>query len=492
MVLMMLVSMPLAAGLLCLVIRSHRWLEAINLVAFAAVTSLGLRLVADVIAAGDGAISWGNGFLRADALSAWLTLLIGAVSLASGFYAVGYFRREVASGDLKAGACREFYRLTPFFTAAMLMVVLLNNMGLMWVAVEGTALSSVLLVALHNRKTSLEAAWKYIMLGGVGLVLALFGTVLIYAATLGHGAGESLPDFNWSTMRDMAGELDPELMRLAFIFLFVGYGTKAGLAPMHNWLPDAHSEAPTPTSAMLSGVSLKVAIYALLRGHMLAAACLHTEFSHNLLLGFGLFSMLLAGPFVLVQKNLKRMLAYSSLEHMGLVCVGFGLNTPLAIFGALLHMGYHALAKPVLFFAAGNIHQKLHALDFRRLGTGVGRTLPLTGALLGSAVIAISGMPPFGLFFSELTIVAGAFGSGQFWAGGLALVALLVVFCGMLTRFANLLLGPRAERSGEAWIAGNVLALALPLATLLALSVWLPMSARQLLRQAAAIIGGAS
>jgi len=224
---------------------------------------------------------------------------------------------------------------------------------------------------------------------------------------------------------------------------------------------------------------------------MSRTACLQSDFSRHLLLGFGLFSMLLAGPFVLTQKNLKRMLAYSSLEHVGLVCVGFGLNTPIAIFGALLHMGYHALTKPVLFFAAGNIHQRYHVLDFRRLGSGIGGALPLTGLLFGVAAVAISGLPPFGLFFSELIIITGAFASDQAWVGGVALVALLVVFCGMLTRFTHLLLGRRDPGGGgESWSKSNVVALLLPLVVLLVLGLWVPAAAKQLLQQAAAIIGG--
>jgi len=491
MLLILLICIPLVAGLTSLIVRRERWLEAINVVAFASVCALGMILVRGVMRSSDGVVIGGGEFLRADALSAWMVLLVGVVSLASSFYAVGYFRRELSAGDLTVGRCREYYRLTPFFATAMLLVVLVNNLGVMWVAIEGTALSSVLLVALYNRKTSLEAAWKYIMLGGVGLVLALFGTVLVYASTLDDFGAAELPSFDWSTMMGMAARLDPHLMKLAMIFLFVGYGTKAGLAPMHSWLPDAHSEAPTPTSAMLSGVSLKIAIYALLRVHMLATACLQSDFSRHLLLGFGLFSMLLAGPFVLTQKNLKRMLAYSSLEHVGLVCVGFGLNTPIAIFGALLHMGYHALTKPVLFFAAGNIHQRYHVLDFRRLGSGIGGALPLTGLLFGVAAVAISGLPPFGLFFSELIIITGAFASDQAWVGGVALVALLVVFCGMLTRFTHLLLGRRDPGGGgESWSKSNVVALLLPLVVLLVLGLWVPAAAKQLLQQAAAIIGG--
>jgi hydrogenase-4 component F len=373
----------------------------------------------------------------------------------------------------------------------MLLVVLANNLGVMWIAVEATALSSVLLVALYNRKTSLEAAWKYVMLGGLGLVLALFGTIFTYAAAIGKAGGERLPSFNWSRLLAMAPQLDHHLMTLAFIFVLVGFGTKAGLAPMHTWLPDAHSEAPSPTSAMLSGVSLKIAVYALLRFHILTSACLGSGFSRNLLLGFGLFSMLLAGPFILVQQNLKRMLAYSSLEHVGLICAAVGMNAPLTVFGALLHMGYHALTKPVLFFAAGNIHQQLHTLDFRQLGCGLVRTMPFTALGLSLAAVAVNGLPPFGLFVSELTVIVGGFKSNQAWVSVVILMTLLFVFSGVLNKLAGLLLGPGGgEHPRETISAGNVAAMSLPLGTLLLFTAWWPASLRQLIEQASNIIRG--
>src|ERR1017187_4380093 len=328
---------PLLVGLLCLVARPRGLLEALNIAGFTATLALGMKLVQAVLAQPGGAVTEWKEFLRADALSAWMVLLISVVSLSTSFYAVRYFRRDLAAGALTARRAREFSVLTPIFASGMLLVVLANNLGVMWAAVEVTALSSVLLVALYNHKTSLEAAWKYVMLGSLGLVLALFGTIFAYAAAISPGGGEAMPSFNWSHLLAMAPQLNPQLITLAFIFVLVGYGTKAGLAPMHTWLPDAHSEAPSPTSAMLSGVSLKVALYALLRFHILTTACLGTGFSRHLLLGFGLFSMVLAGPFILTQKNLKRMLAYSSLEHIGLICVGIGLNTRVTIWGALLH-----------------------------------------------------------------------------------------------------------------------------------------------------------
>ena len=203
------------------------------------------------------------------------------------------FERDLAAGAVTPGRVKEFFVLTPLFTAGMFLVVLANNLGVMWFALEATALSSVLLVALYNRNTSLEAAWKYVMLGSLGLALALFGTVFTYAAAMEKNSAP-LPSFNWSHLMAMAGQLDPRMIKLAFVFVLVGYGTKAGLAPMHTWLPDAHSEAPSPTSAMLSGVSLKVALYALLRFHILTTRLPRLRFQPDLLLGFGLGSMFLA------------------------------------------------------------------------------------------------------------------------------------------------------------------------------------------------------
>ena len=404
-----------------------------------------------------------------------MVLLISAVSLATSLYAVSYFRRDLAAAVVSERRWRQFYVLTPLFATGMLLVVLANNLGVMWIAVEATALSSVLLVALYNRKTSLEAAWKYVMLGGLGLVLALFGTILTYAAAIIPSRLE-MASFNWSSLLAMAPHMDHYLMTLAFILVLVGYGTKAGLAPMHTWLPDAHSEAPSPTSAMLSGVSLKIALYALLRFHILTSACLGSDLSCNLLLGFGLFSMLLAGPFILMQKNLKRMLAYSSLEHVGLICAAVGMNAPLTVFGALLHMGFHALTKPVLFFAAGNIHQHFHTLDFRRIGSGLARSMPATALLLGLAAVAVCGLPPFGLFVSELTVIAGGFTSrtslGQRRDPGLAHRRLLRNAQQTLRPVARSRPGRRAARAHLR--SATFAAMSLPLAALLVLTVRLP------------------
>jgi hydrogenase-4 component F len=482
---------PAVAALCCLLTRSRRVMAFVNVLAFGITLALGMELLLQLQAPPNVVTECGE-FFRADALSVWMVLLISVVSLASSLYAGPYFKRDLAARVVTPGRVKEYFVLTPVFATGMFLVVLANNLGVMWFALEATALSSVLLVALYNRSTSLEAAWKYVILGSLGLALALFGTVLTYAA--GIDQNSTAPhSFNWSHLMSMAGQLDPRMIKLAFVFVFVGYGTKAGLAPMHTWLPDAHSEAPSPTSAMLSGVSLKVALYALLRFHILTTACLGSSFSRTFLLVFGLGSMCLAAPFILVQTNLKRLLAYSSLEHVGLICVGFGLNSPVTIWGALLHMGYHALTKPVLFFAAGNIHQTCHTLQMRLIGPGMAKVLPVTAVCMGLAAASATGLPPFGLFFSELTILNGGFAAGHGVVSTVVLLALLGAFCGILYQLTRILLGvPKVARTSDAAPLDGVPAMGLMLGALLVFSVWLPAPLRFIMQRAAGIIGGES
>ncbi|MEI6392624.1 MAG: proton-conducting transporter membrane subunit [Verrucomicrobiota bacterium] len=479
---------PAAAGLFCLLARSRPAMALANMLAFAVTVGLGVMLLRKVIEP-PYVVTEFEEFFRADSLSAWMVLLISVVSLGTSLYAGQYFRRDLAAGVVTAGRVKEFFVLTPLFATGMFLVVLANNLGVMWFALEATALSSVLLVALYNRKTSLEAAWKYVILGSLGLALALFGTVFTYAAAVNKDS--AMPSFNWSHLMSVAGQLDPRMIKLAFVFVLVGYGTKAGLAPMHTWLPDAHSEAPSPTSAMLSGVSLKVALYALLRFHILTTACLGSSFSRTMLLVFGLGSMCLAAPFILVQTNLKRLLAYSSLEHVGLICVGIGLNSPVTIFGALLHMGYHALTKPVLFFAAGNIHQSCHTLQMRLIGPGIAKLLPVTAVCMGLAAVAATGLPPFGLFFSEMTVLNGGFAAGHTFVSTVVLVALLAAFCGILYQLTRILLGvPKIARTNAVAPSAGAPAMVLMLAALLVFSIWLPEPLLEVMKRAAGIIGG--
>ena len=485
-ILLPILTVPALAALACLLMKSRRAMAAMNVLAFGINLVCGVRLLDSVLI--QQVVTECDEFFRADALSALMVLLISIVSLASSLYAGSYFSRDLAAATVTPGRVKEYFVLTPLFTAGMFLVVLSNNLGVMWFALEATALSSVLLVALYNRATSLEAAWKYVILGSLGLALALFGTVFTYASAI-HKGTTSLPSFNWSHLMSVAGNLDPRMIKLAWVFILIGYGTKAGLAPMHTWLPDAHSEAPSPTSAMLSGVSLKIALYALLRFHILTSACLGSAYSGTLLLVFGLTSMCLAAPFILIQKNLKRLLAYSSLEHVGLICVAIGLNSSLTTFGALLHMGYHALTKPVLFFAAGNIHQTCHTLQMRLIGPGLAQCLPLTILCMGLAGAAAVGLPPFGLFFSEMTVLTGGIAAGNTPVTVLLLLALLASFCGILYQLTRIFLGTQKEARPKASASGQGLpAMGLLLCALLVFSLWLPHSLLQLLRNATDII----
>ena len=489
MLLTSLLIIPAVAGMACLVVRPRCLMAGLAIAAFGSTLALAVRLFQAVLK--EGVVEEWNHFFYADALSAWMVLLISVVSLSSARYAGRYFKRDLAAGIVTEGRVRQFFVLTPLFVTGMFLVVLANNLGVMWFALEATALASVLLVALYNRRTSLEAAWKYVMLGSLGLALALLGTVFTYAAAIGQDGSEKLPSFNWSHLMTVAPRLDPRLLKLAFAFVLVGYGTKAGLAPMHTWLPDAHSEAPSPTSAMLSGVSLKIAIYALLRFHILTTACLGSNFSSRLLLGFGLFSMFLAPPFILVQTNLKRLLAYSSLEHVGLICTGIAMNTPITIAGALLHMGYHALTKPVLFFAAGNIHQSFHTLEMRLIGPGLAKLLPVTMVLMALAAAAATGLPPFGLFYSELAVIGGGFAANKAIISVLILIALIASFCGILKQLTRILLGaPRRPVKSQGSTFEGVPAMGLLLAALLLFSVWMPAPVFRLVQEAARIVGG--
>ena len=399
-------------------------------------------------------------------LNRWHPLTVIRVCLVLAAAAAGVVAAAPSAGVMAIGLVLLGLACSPYHTAANTMISRVSG-------------NDARLTAHHG------------MFGSLGLALALFGTVFTYAAAVGQSGTGELPSFNWSHFMLVAGQLDPRLIRLAFVFVLVGYGTKAGLAPMHTWLPDAHSEAPSPTSAMLSGVSLKIAVYALIRFHILATRCLGSEYSGTLLLCFGLFSMFLATPFILVQNNLKRMLAYSSLEHVGLICVAIGLNTPMTVFGGLLHMGYHALTKPVLFFAAGNIHQAFHTLKLRVIGPGVAKVLPGTALLMGLAAAAAMGLPPFGLFYTELTVLSGGFAAGRTAVSALALAALVAAFCGMLKQLTRILTGkPRIARTTDFGRWEGLPAMALLLGALLVFSLWIPATLLQLIQQAAGVIGG--
>jgi hydrogenase-4 component F len=378
--------------------------------------------------------------LRVDGLSALVLVLCGFVGLLSAAYGIGYIRRNDARGLVTPGLRQEWSVLTPIYVFAMLLVSVSNNLGILWIAVELTTLTSVFLVAYHNRNTSLEAAWKFLMLGSLGLGFALLGTVLLFASARGV-LGEDLSALHWTQFIRHAANLHPFTLRLGVVFALIGYGTKAGLAPMHTWKPDAYREAPSPACVMMAVGMLNAALYCLLRVHLISTAALGPGFSSGLLLALGLLSVLVAMPFILIQWNLKRLLAYSSIEHIGIMAVGIGLGGEAAVFGALLHMTYHTFAKPLAFFSAGTLAQLHGSSDFTAIGHGTLGRAPMASTLLLLAALFVTGSPPFSLFFSEMLILRAGFLGSHPVATAVFLAALVILFCGFAYQIGRLVLG---------------------------------------------------
>ncbi len=496
MILLVLLLVPLAAGVLSYFARRRGAMEAIHLICFTAIFLLSLALSGQVLAGGPVA-TW-NGFLYADHLSALVILLTASVVLACSVYAVGYLRDDERSGALDeegdaaaaASKLRWYYTLTPLFVFSMLLITVANNLGVMWVAIEATTLTSVFLVAFYGKVTSLEAAWKYAIIGGVGLSMALFGTILTYYSGHALPGSDTLAGLNWSFLAERASQLDKTTLRLAFILALLGYGTKAGLAPMHTWKPDAYGEAPVPAAAILSTAMLNCALYGLIRFHILASRALGPEFSGGLLLLFGMLSMGISVPFVLIQKNYRRLLAYHTIDHAGIMAAAAGIGGKLGALALMLHMTFHTVAKSLLFLCAGNVSQHFKTDLFKKIGGGVIRAMPLTGTVFLMAMLAIIGMPPFSLFQSEFLIVQAGFAGGHYLSSVLFILFGTGVFAGALLHVGGMVLGPATQvepAEWRHWQGAAILALA---GVLVVIGFWLPAPLLELIRGAARVVAG--
>jgi hydrogenase-4 component F len=438
MLLILLLLLPLLTGGGCLLTSERHWWERFNLAGFCGVALLAARTAWQV--AETGQVTALNGFLRADSLSAIVLVLTAFVCLVCAVYAVGYFRRDEQDGRVQLRQLKRYYALTPIFAGAMLLVPLADNLGVMWVAMESTTLASVLLVTLYNQKTSFEAGWKYIIIGSVGISLALFSTIITYYSAIGVLGAEAPSGMNWSVLAGLAERLNPQAMRLAFILALIGYGTKAGLAPMHTWKPDAYAEAPVPVATLLGAGFINCAIYGIIRFDSLAERCLGHAFPGTLLAAFGIGSILVAVPFVLVQRNFRRILAYSSIDHAGIMVAALGFGGKLGALGALLHMIFHAVTKPLMFFCAGNVQQQFGTPYFRKV-TGTIHTLPWTGTLFLLATLAVTGTPPFSLFQSEFTTLSAALAANRPGLAALLISGVVAIFAGFLIHMSKLNLG---------------------------------------------------
>ncbi len=414
---------PALAIVLILLVDRARVAEALNL--FASVISLAAVLA--ILARSDAAATFWGGYVLIDGLGIWAVLCAAVVYCLASLYAVGYMRLIGEEARLP-----RFYAMFAAFGLSTLIAPMMNNAGLYWIAIELTTLISTFLVAFEQEATSIEAAWKYIIVVSAGISLALLGTVLFYwAGTFVIGPTY---DMTWKVLQEVAPRLNPALASLAFLLVLIGYGTKIGLAPMHTWLPDAHSEGPAPVSALLSGALLNTAMVGVVRYLAIADAAGISGLARGTLLALGAFSLFVAALFILRQKGVKRLMAYSSVEHMGIIALGFGFGGPLGIAGALYHMLNHSLNKSAMFFGAGAV---MRAYQTKRI-SGIRRVLkhfPVLGSLWLAGAVAITGAPPFALFLSELAIIRAGLAASQDVLIGLMAVLLIVIFVGFLNQF---------------------------------------------------------
>jgi hydrogenase-4 component F len=378
-------------------------------------------------------------YLLVDDLNGTFVVLTTFVGFTTSVFSASYIGHELEIGRLTPPFVRFYHAMYQVLMFAMNLALIANNIGLMWVAIEMATLTTVLMVGIYRTHEALEAAWKYFILGSVGIALALFGTILVYMAAR-PVIGEGLDAMQWTVLVSRASGFDPALLDLAFVFLLLGYGTKVGLAPLHAWLPDAHAEGPTPISAVLSGLLLNVALYALLRFKILLAANAAALAPGPLMVTLGLLSLVFAAFMLYRRRDIKRMFAYSSIEHMGIITFAFGMGGPLANFAGLLHMTMHSLTKSAIFFAVGHITQVKGTQRIADMG-GLTETHPVLGWGLILGVVAIAGLPPLGIFMSEFLVVSSTFAREP-------LLALVLVF-GILVGFAALFLRLNSIAFGE-------------------------------------------
>jgi hydrogenase-4 component F len=431
-----LLAIPLAGGLFLALFGDRDWApEAnaiLNLGTFGAAAALTARIMGE-----NAVLAYGEQFF-VDSFNVFLVALTAFVALTTALFSRPYMRVERDRGKVNAGRMRLYHSMYQMFTFTMLLALTTNNMGILWVAMEAATLTTVLLVSLYRTPASLEAAWKYFILCGVGIAQALFGTILLYFAAeklLGAEGGALL----WTQLNAVKQSLEPTVVSLAFVFLLVGYGTKVGLVPLHNWLPDAHAEGPTPISAVLSGLLLNVALYAVVRSKILVDGALGNAFAGNLMMGFGLTSVAVAAFFLSRQKDIKRLFAYSSVEHMGLITFAFGMGGQLAAFAGLLHMTVHSLTKSAIFFTAGHAAQKTGTQVMEDI-RGLIKISPTVGWGLMLGTLAILGMPPFGVFASEFLILTIAMHAHP-WATPVLLVSLVVAFAAVFGKVQPMVFG---------------------------------------------------
>ncbi len=487
----LMLAAPLAAAIAIAILPArdggNRTIEAVHVASGVVVALLALVSVARVIGGAD-LVAFG-GWLYVDPLAAIFVGLVGVVGLLTGLYAISYVRHDVEHGELTPQKHKIFYVFFNLFVFTMMLAVTANNIVMMWVAVEATTLGSAFLVGLYGRRSSLEAAWKYVIICTVGVAFGLYGTVLTFAD--GAAAfGDPEKAVFWTSLMADAGKLDPMLAKIAFVFVLIGFGTKAGLFPMHAWLPDAHSEAPSPVSALLSGVLLKCALFVVIRYLAVTSRAVGPEFPQMLLMMLGFLSVAVSAFLVYVQHDLKRKLAYHSIEHLGLIALGLGIGGPLGIGAALLHAINHSFCKALLFCSSGNVLMMYGTRDLQQV-KGLLRRAPASGILLMAGALALAGFPPFNVFVSEFLIFAAGLAQG-WWA---LMIVTGLLFTITIAALIHIISGSVLGKVPETVPVGDVGWRALApmwalLAIVLVLGVAVPQPVAHLVREATAVVLG--
>jgi len=472
---------PILGALISLVVKRKVWvLEMTAAVSTVSELIAALFIMSAVVK--NGRYDWSS-YFSVDSLGAVVMGTVAVIGTAAVFYSIGFLRQEVEKQIIGFNRTKEYFILFQLFMVAMYFAITTVNPILMWIGIESTTLSTAFLISIYNKPSALEAAWKYLIINSLALLLGFLGTLLFFTA-LPVAASSGL--VSWSALLANTAHFSPFIARMALIFVMIGYGTKVGLVPMHAWKPDAYGKASTPIAALFSGALLNVALMAIMRFKIVTDAAIGVEFSHRLFLIFGILSLAIPAFIVLVQRNYKRLFTYSSIEHAGIMALGFGFGG-LGIFAALLHMIYHSLAKATLFFASGNMLLKFSSSKIANV-RGVLTALPVTAVLLIAGFLAVTGVPPFGIFVTEFTILSVGF-TTHLPLALCSLVFLVMIFVGFLRHIVSLVFGtmPDGMTAGEAseWTLVPPVVLAV---LLLAMSVYVPGPVMTLLRSAAAVI----
>ena len=474
----------IAGALACLTMSRPRRILRMAVAVSALELGLGALMWATVLS--DGRVTTADDLFFVDAFSAFHLVVLGLVFLLCSLFARVYFADDGEHG-LSPSLARRFGALWHGSLAAMILVLVSNNLGIMWVGMEATTLLTAFLISLHPDRLSLEAMWKYLLICSVGIAFAFIGTIFAAASAASSGLGADA--LLWTRLARPGTQLNPTLMTFAFVFVLVGYGTKAGLAPIHSWLPDAHSQAPAPVSAMFSGFLLNTALYCILRYAPLVRHALGGGFADRLLVFFGALSILVAAGFIAFQRDAKRLLAYSSVEHVGIITLGFGLG-PVGSFAALFHMFNHSLSKSLAFFAVGRLGQRYGTHDMNTLA-GALRADRIWGLGLLGSILALIGAAPFAIFMSEYQLLRAAVGAGAWLVLALFLAAGAVVFIAALRHLIDMAFGePKSVMPSACSTGSSVFIVAGVMGLLLLLGVWMPSWFSEAITRAADAAGG--